>query len=137
MFHPLTASSRRPPKLSKHIDYFFGSTAQAKFEPEASHLFWQCEDVVSLGQFVSTYVDITGPPKYKSRVLVLTGEEDQAFCALGSPVLGPAKCGDLLPDTQTLFPNDEGAVGVALMRGDMRSISTTRHPVHTMLRMSS
>jgi hypothetical protein len=92
------------PVKQTHTDSF-GSTAQAKFDPEASHLFWQREDVTSLGQFVRTYVDITGAPEYKGRVLVLTGEEDQAFCGPGSPVLGPAKCGDLLPDTQTLFPN--------------------------------
>ena len=38
-------------------------------------------------------------------MLVLTGEQDQAFCGPGSPVLGLAECGSLLPDTQALFPN--------------------------------
>jgi hypothetical protein len=57
---------------------------------------------VSVGQFISTYLDITGAPEYAGRVLVLIGEDDQAFC---SPVLGEAECGSSLPDTKSTFPN--------------------------------
>ena len=48
---------------------------------------------------------INEAPAYRGRVLVLTGEQDQAFCGPGSPVLGPAECGSLLRDTGALFPN--------------------------------
>lgn len=60
---------------------------------------------MSVGQFISTYLDITGALEYTGWVLVLTGEDDQAFCGPGSPVLGEAKCGCLLPDTKSTFPN--------------------------------
>jgi hypothetical protein len=39
-----------------HTNSFFGSPAQAKWDSEASHLYWVREDVVSVGQFVSVYV---------------------------------------------------------------------------------
>lgn len=86
---------------------FFGTRAGIDYDPENAHLFYTREDVVSLGQFVTTYSGNSPAPAYKGRILVLTGGKDQAFCGPGSPVLGPADCATLVPGTQTLFPNAE------------------------------
>ena len=56
---------------------------------------------------MSTYVDIAVAPKYKGRVLFITGEQDQAFYGPGSSKVGQARCGSLLRETGMLFPNAE------------------------------
>ncbi|TLD39212.1 hypothetical protein E2P81_ATG00199 [Venturia nashicola] len=94
-------------KASTRTDSFFGDPQFVDFDPAVAQLYWDREDVVSTGQFVSTYADITRAPSYKGRVLVITGEQDQAFCGPGSPKLGQAKCGSLLKETGSLFPNAE------------------------------
>lgn len=86
---------------------FFGSPAQSNYDPAVSSLFEKVLDVVSIGQFISTYALIVPAPAYTGRVLTLTGQHDQAFCGPGSPVLGPAMCNDLLKDTGSLFPSAE------------------------------
>lgn len=83
----------------------FSPNGTNAYDTEVATLFFQRQDVVSLGQVVTLYTDITPAPEYKGRVLVLTGEDDELFCALGSSALGPANCGSLIPDTKTLFPN--------------------------------
>lgn len=93
------------PVEQTRTDSFFGSHAQAAYDDAVSHQFWVREDVVSVGQFISTYADFPPAPEYKGRVLVLTGEHDQAVCGPGSPKIGPANCGPLLQQTGTLFPN--------------------------------
>ncbi|KAF5684638.1 alpha beta-hydrolase [Fusarium denticulatum] len=86
---------------------FFGSKAQADWDSINSQLFYERRDVVSLGQFFSVY----GLPflgnGFTGRVLVLTGEQDQAFCGPGSSTIGPAYCGPLLRQTGSLFPDAE------------------------------
>ena len=56
-----------------HTDSFFGSPAQAYWDPEASHLYWVREDVVSVGQFVSVYVSYLSrglfPPAGTNKIL--------------------------------------------------------------------
>ncbi|KXS94005.1 hypothetical protein AC579_7516 [Pseudocercospora musae] len=87
---------------------FFGDPNVVDFESENAHLFFNRKDVVSTGQFVSTYVDIVEAPMYGGRVLVLTGEQDQAFCGPGSSAINPQpSCGNLLAETGSLFPNAE------------------------------
>lgn len=63
---------------------------------------------MSIGQFVSTYIDVAPAPAFRGEVLVLTGERDQAFCGPGSSAIDakPA-CGGLLRETGELFPNAE------------------------------
>ena len=70
------------------------------------NLFFDRNDVVSIGQFVSVYAppQTATAPDYKGRVFDLTGEQDQAFCGPGSPVIGPADCGPLLQQAGALFP---------------------------------
>lgn len=60
-----------------------------------------------MGEFLGAFVLLTRAPAYTGRVLVITGEQDQPFCGLGSPILGVAACGDLLPRTGEMFPNAE------------------------------
>lgn len=87
---------------------FFGDPTYVDFDPEVAHLFFQRRDTVSLGYTVTTYLGPFNAPvasNYKGRVLVLTGENDQAFCGLGSAALSPdTQCGSLLKDTGSLFP---------------------------------
>nr|POE74580.1 hypothetical protein CFP56_37111 [Quercus suber] len=86
---------------------FFGNPSVVDFDPEMAHLFFERRDVVSLGDVLSQYLPGNAPfsPKYKGRVLVLTGENDQAFCGLGSSLISPnTMCGSLLKDTGSLFP---------------------------------
>lgn len=75
--------------------------------PKLPNIFEQRLDVVSTGQFISTYALIVPAPAYKGRVLTLTGQHDQAFCGPGSPVIGPAMCNDLLKDTGSLFSGSD------------------------------
>lgn len=85
---------------------FFGSKAQVDFEDQVADLFFQRKNTVSVGQFVSVYGIEYNAPKYTGRVLVLDGENDQAACGPGSPVIGPANCGAQPAMTgQLLFPN--------------------------------
>lgn len=84
---------------------FFGSKAQVSFEDQVAALFFQRKDVVSIGQFASIYAYPFNGASFTGRVFVLTGEQDQAFCGPGSPVIGPAKCGPQLQQTGVLFPN--------------------------------
>ena len=98
----LTASSE-----AGHINSFFGTRAGIDYDPINAVLFWDREDLVSAGQFVTVYIGNTPAPAYSGRILVLTGEQDQAFCGPGSPLIGPAACGTLLSGTKTLFPNAE------------------------------
>ncbi|KAF2764662.1 hypothetical protein EJ03DRAFT_281615 [Teratosphaeria nubilosa] len=85
---------------------FFGSHQYVDFDSEVAQLFYAREDVVSLGQFVSTYVGIVASPQYTGRVLVITGEQDEAFCGPGSSALEPnPRCGTLLASTGSLFTN--------------------------------
>ncbi|KAH9818210.1 alpha beta-hydrolase [Teratosphaeria destructans] len=87
-------------------DSFFGSHQSVDFDSQVAHLFYTREDVVSLGQFVSTYLNIGASPQYTGRVLVITGEQDQAFCGLGSSAIDPnPHCGTLLASTGSLYPN--------------------------------
>lgn len=95
------------PNASTRTDSFFGDPKFVDFDSIVAKLYWEREDVVSTGQFVSTYADITLAPMYEGRVLVITGEQDQAFCGPGSSKLGQAKCGRLLEETRSLFPNAE------------------------------
>lgn len=97
----LTASSE-----TGMINSFFGSTAQVSFDPVVASLFFEHRNTVSLGQFVSVYAppQTATAPLYKGRVLDLTGEQDQAFCGPGSPIIGPAHCGPLLQEAGALFP---------------------------------
>jgi pimeloyl-ACP methyl ester carboxylesterase len=96
------------PDQQTRTNSFFGDPSLVDFEPLVAQLFFERKDVVSAGQFVSTYVDIVEAPRYKGRVLVMTGERDQAVCGKGSSALDPdAKCGTLLAETGSLFPNAE------------------------------
>lgn len=95
------------PNVSTRIDSFFGDPKSVDFDPVVAQVWWEREDVVSTGQFISTYADITSAPAYKGRVLVITGEQDQAFCGPGSAKVGEARCGSLLEETGSLFPNAE------------------------------
>lgn len=83
---------------------FFGSKAQVAYDDTVAHLFFQRKDVVSLGQFVSVYALTYNAPSFTGRVFDLNGEEDQATCGPGSPVIGPAMCGPQLQQTGALFP---------------------------------
>lgn len=84
---------------------YYGGMPNVVYDANIFAVDEQRRDVVSLGQFLSNYLDGTVVASdYKGRVLVLTGEEDYAFCGPGNPSLGPAKCGKLLPDTKTIFP---------------------------------
>lgn len=83
---------------------FFGAKAQIDYDDTLANFFFQRKDVVTIGQFVSLYGLFYSAPEYTGRVLVLTGEQDQAYCGPGSPVLGPASCGSLLKETGILFP---------------------------------
>ncbi|KAF5714095.1 alpha beta-hydrolase [Fusarium mundagurra] len=83
---------------------FFGSKKQVDYENKVADLFFQRKDVVSVGQFVSIYAIEYAAPKFKGRLFVLNGEQDQAVCGSGSPVLGPAKCTPITEDTGVLFP---------------------------------
>ena len=87
---------------------FFGSPAVVDFDPVAADLFFKRRDTVSIGYTVTQYLPVfSAPPapKYKGRVLVITGENDQAFCGLGSSALSPnTMCGSLLKDTGSLYP---------------------------------
>ena len=86
---------------------FFGTPAVVNFDPEAAHLFFTRRDTVSIGDVLTTYVGSASlpAPKYTGRVLVLTGENDQAFCGLGSSLLSPdTMCGPLLNQTGVLYP---------------------------------
>lgn len=67
---------------------FFGSHNDVDFEKLGAHFFFTRRDIVSLGQFLSTYILPTTASTYTGRVLVLTGEQDQAFCGPGSSALG-------------------------------------------------
>lgn len=84
---------------------FFGSKAQVSFEDAVAHLFFVRKDVVSIGQLLSVYAYPFNGAGFTGRVLVLDGEEDQAFCGPGSPVIGPAHCDGQLQQTGSLFPN--------------------------------
>ncbi|KAF2134760.1 hypothetical protein P153DRAFT_329420 [Dothidotthia symphoricarpi CBS 119687] len=95
----LTSSSQ-----TGRTNSFFGSKAQVDFDDTLAQLFFQRKDVVTIGQFVTLYALYYSAPEYTGRVLVLTGEQDQAYCGPGSPVIGPAGCGSLLQETGTLFP---------------------------------
>ncbi|KAI5357649.1 putative alpha/beta hydrolase-1 [Septoria linicola] len=96
------------PNETTRTESFFGDPNVVDFEPEMAQLFFERKDVVSSGQFVSAYVDIIPAPAYRGRVLVLTGEQDQAFCGLGSSATQPeASCGNLLAETGELFPKAE------------------------------
>lgn len=86
---------------------FFGSHAQVAFEDIVATYFFQRKDVVSVGQFASVYAYPFNGAGFTGRVLVLDGENDQPFCGLGSPVLGPAFCStpsNQLQQTGSLFP---------------------------------
>ncbi|KXS96420.1 hypothetical protein AC578_3003 [Pseudocercospora eumusae] len=105
-FGNLPAGYLASPVEQTRTNSFFGDPAIVDFEPENAHLFFTRKDVVSTGQFVSTYVDIVEAPMYRGRVLVLTGEQDQAFCGPGSSAINPQpSCGGLLAETGSLFPN--------------------------------
>lgn len=87
---------------------FYGGTPNVVYDTNIFTLDNDRRDTVTLGQFLSNYLDgATVAPDYRGRVLVLTGEEDYAFCGPGSPTLGPARCGESLPGTVTLFPAAE------------------------------
>nr|POE94215.1 hypothetical protein CFP56_16455 [Quercus suber] len=87
---------------------FFGDPKFVDFDPKIAHLFFQRRDVVSLGDVVTTYLLNGIPPAttYTGRVIVITGEHDQAYCGLGSSALDPDNevCPGLLKKTKTLFP---------------------------------
>nr|POE67018.1 hypothetical protein CFP56_76219 [Quercus suber] len=86
---------------------FFGNPAVVDFDPKLASLFFQRRDVVSLGDTLTQYLPNNAPeaPNFTGRALVLTGENDQAFCGLGSSLLSPnTQCGTLLKDTGSLFP---------------------------------
>ncbi|QDS67635.1 hypothetical protein FKW77_004502 [Venturia effusa] len=106
-FAKLSGAYLTSPHASSRTDSFFGDPKFVDFDPVVAQLYWAREDVVSTGQFISTYADITRAPAYKGRVLVVTGEQDQAFCGPGSSKVGKARCGTLLEETGSLFPNAE------------------------------
>ncbi|QIW97419.1 hypothetical protein AMS68_002937 [Peltaster fructicola] len=86
---------------------FFGQQGIVDFDPQVAALFYQRRDTVSLGNVVATYLPTSAPVAtgFKGRVLVITGENDQAFCGLGSSALSPnTMCGPLLKETGTLYP---------------------------------
>ncbi|EME86882.1 uncharacterized protein MYCFIDRAFT_124382, partial [Pseudocercospora fijiensis CIRAD86] len=102
----LPAGYLMSPVEQTRTNSFFGDPKEVDFEPENAHLFFTRKDVVSAGQFVSTYIDIVEAPMYRGRVLILTGEQDQAFCGPGSSAINPQpSCGGLLAETGSLFPN--------------------------------
>lgn len=107
-FGNLPADYLTSPNETTRTNSFFGDPSVVDFDPENAHLFFTREDVVSVGQFISTYVGIVQASQYEGRVLVLTGENDQAFCGPGSSAINPdTMCGPLLEETGTLFPNAE------------------------------
>ena len=84
---------------------FYGGPPNVDYDTNIFTVDNDNRDTVTLGQFLSNYLDgATVAPNYQGRALVLTGEEDYAFCGPGSPTIGPAKCGQLLPQTGALFP---------------------------------
>lgn len=95
------------PNEPTRTNSFFGVHEQVDFEQDLAQIWWDREDVVAAGEYMSTYVLLTKAPAYTKRVLVITGEQDQPFCGQGSPTISVAACGDLLPDTVEIFPNAE------------------------------
>ena len=95
-----------PTSRQGQINSFFRSHQQVAFSDDVANTFFDRNDVVSLGQFVSVYLptQTATAPNYTGRVFDLTGEQDQAFCGPGSPVIGPAMCGTALKDAGSLFP---------------------------------
>ncbi|KAF2169518.1 hypothetical protein M409DRAFT_52059 [Zasmidium cellare ATCC 36951] len=84
---------------------FFGSKAQVDYEDTVADLFFERKDVVSIGQFVTIYAFPFDGARFKGRVLVLDGEQDQPYCGPGSPVIGLAECGRQPKDSGVLFPD--------------------------------
>lgn len=85
---------------------FFGNPAFVDFDPEIAHLFFLRRDVIGLGYVITIYLP-SAPiaPAYTGRVLTLTGEQDEAYCGLGSAAIEPdPSCGPLLAETGELFP---------------------------------
>lgn len=95
------------PNEPTRTNSFFGVHEQVDFEQDLAQIWWDREDVVAAGEYMSTYVLLSKAPAYTKRVLVITGEQDQPFCGQGSPTISMAACGDLLPDTVEIFPNAE------------------------------
>ncbi|EME43914.1 hypothetical protein DOTSEDRAFT_24031 [Dothistroma septosporum NZE10] len=87
---------------------FFGDPKYVDFDPEVARRFFTRKDVVSVGQFISAYINPVSAPGYRGRVMVVTGEQDQAFCGPGSSAFNPdPRCGHLLRGTGKLFPQAE------------------------------
>lgn len=84
---------------------FFGLPKQVDYDPVVARLFNERKDAIAFGQFVWTYLprQTTPAPAYTSRVFILTGEQDQAYCGRGGII--PAKCGSKLKESGSLFPN--------------------------------
>ncbi|WPA97558.1 uncharacterized protein RHO25_002168 [Cercospora beticola] len=121
-FGDLAQGYMTTPNETTRTESFFGDPNVVDFEPEVAHLFFQRKDVVSAGQFVSVYVDTKPAPAFRGRVLVLTGEQDQAFCGPGSSAIDPKPaCGHLLRKSGELFPNAEYS---------WKSIPRTGHALH-------
>lgn len=107
-FSELDAGYLTSPNGTTRTYSFFGDPQYIDFDPEVSHRFFTRKDVVSVGQFISAYINPVPAPKYKGRVLVMTGEQDQAFCGPGSSAINAdPRCGPLLNDTGELFPKAE------------------------------
>lgn len=85
--------------------YFGNPPGPDTYDAEVAEMFFQRQDLVAVGQFISTFLNITHADAYKGRVLVLTGENDQAFCGFGSLLVSEAHCGTKVADTVRLFPN--------------------------------
>ncbi|KIM97076.1 hypothetical protein OIDMADRAFT_168831 [Oidiodendron maius Zn] len=66
-------------------------------------------DTVGVGEALTAFPGISAAPAYTGKVFILTGNEDAAFCGLGSTLLGQANCGNgpgsIIDTTRELFPN--------------------------------
>jgi hypothetical protein len=75
------------------------------FDPKVADLDFQTQDTVSIGEFTSnlgsTATNFTGP------VVVITGEQDAAFCYVNATIGGACGQGDdsLPAQSREFFPN--------------------------------